>query len=191
MIPPPTGHLLGPQGALERLRQLQERIEIFAPSTPAPTLGPATFGEALTGAIGGHAPMDPNGLEITGITQFGDLAAAAAQKYGLDENIFKNLVATESNWNPGSVSKKGAIGLTQLMPDTAAGLGVSNPYDPVQNLDGGARYLKQMLDQFGGDYSKALAAYNAGPGAVQRANGVPQYHETLSYVRKILGGGRP
>jgi soluble lytic murein transglycosylase-like protein len=80
------------------------------------------------------------------------------------------------------------MGLTQLMPATAASLGVTDPYDPVQSLDGGARYLRQMLDRFGGDPAKALAAYNAGPGAVARFGGVPPYQETQNYVRNILGG---
>jgi len=185
-----VGNLLGPDGARERLRELQERIEAFFPPEPAPTSEPATFASTLSGAINGLAPADPSTMQITGVNQYGDLAAAAAQKYGLDPNIFKNLISTESSWNPNSVSNKGAVGLTQLMPDTAAGLGVNNPYDPSQNLDGGARYLRQMLDMFGGDYTKALAAYNAGPAAVQKANGIPPYQETIAYVKKILGGSR-
>jgi soluble lytic murein transglycosylase-like protein len=80
------------------------------------------------------------------------------------------------------------MGLTQLMPATAASLGVTDPYDPVQALDGGAKYLRQQLDRFGGDPAKALAAYNAGPGAVARYGGVPPYAETQNYVSNILGG---
>lgn len=96
-----------------------------------------------------------------------------------------NLVTRESGWNPGAVSHKGAIGLAQLMPDTARLLRV-DPNDPIQNLDGGARYLAQQYRAFG-DWRLALAAYNAGPGAVQKHGGVPPYAETAAYVTAILG----
>lgn len=113
-----------------------------------------------------------------------------AAKYGLDPKIFANLVRRESGGNQGARSPVGAIGLTQLMPATARSLGV-NPYDPRQNLEGGAKYLRQQLDRFGGDYTKALAAYNAGPGAVQKYGGVPPFAETQAYVKAILGGKAP
>ena len=93
----------------------------------------------------------------------------------------------ESSYNPTALSPKGAYGLGQLMPDTAARLGV-NPDDPRQNLEGGARYLRMMYERFG-DWRLALAAYNAGPGAVEQHNGVPPYAETTEYVRIILGAG--
>jgi soluble lytic murein transglycosylase-like protein len=98
-----------------------------------------------------------------------DLANQAAAAAGVDQSVFYDLVTAESAWNPNAVSSAGAIGLTQLMPATAAQLGVSNPYDPWQNLVGGATYLASLLNQFGGDYWKALAAYNAGPGNVSKA----------------------
>ena len=112
-------------------------------------------------------------------------ARKTARKYGLPENIFLSLVKHESGWKVDARSPVGAFGLTQLMPATAKGLGV-DPSDPLQALDGGARYLKQQLDKFG-DIKLALAAYNAGPGAVERYNGVPPYKETQSYVRNIVG----
>lgn len=110
---------------------------------------------------------------------------AAAQKYGLDPALLRGLIRQESNFNPNAGSPAGAQGLCQLMPGTAAALGCTNVHDPVQNIDAGARYLRQQLDAFGGDVSKALAAYNAGPGAVQRYGGVPPYAETQNYVRQV------
>ena len=110
---------------------------------------------------------------------------AAATANGIDPALLAGLVKQESGFNPNAGSGAGARGLTQLMPGTAAGLGVSNVLDPVQSLNGGAKYLKQQLDAFGGDVTKALAAYNAGPGAVQRFGGVPPYAETQNYVRIV------
>lgn len=112
-------------------------------------------------------------------------ARAAARRHGVPEDLFLRLVQQESGWNPGARSHKGATGLAQLMPDTARRLGV-NPHDPVQNLEGGARYLRQMYNTFG-SWRLALAAYNAGPGAVQKYRGVPPYRETTNYVRIIHG----
>lgn len=113
------------------------------------------------------------------------LAESAARKYGVPEDLFKRLVQQESGWNPSARSPKGAIGLAQLMPTTAQRLGV-NPHNALENLDGGARYLKQQYNRFR-SWRLALAAYNAGPEAVEKYNGVPPYKETLTYVRNILG----
>lgn len=113
------------------------------------------------------------------------LAKAAARKYDIPEDLFLRLVQQESGFNQGAVSPKGAIGLAQLMPGTAALLGV-DPNNAEDNLHGGARYLKMQYDKFG-TWELALAAYNAGPDAVVAANGVPNYAETLNYVKVILG----
>jgi soluble lytic murein transglycosylase-like protein len=113
------------------------------------------------------------------------MAEAAARKYGVPVNLFNRLVQQESGWNPRAKSSAGAYGLAQLMPATARTLGV-NRKDPRQNLEGGARYLAQMYRKFG-SWRLALAAYNAGPQAVAKYNGVPPYKETRNYVRSILG----
>jgi hypothetical protein len=116
-----------------------------------------------------------------------ELAKAAARAHNVPEDLFLRLVHQESRWNAQAVSHKGAIGLAQLMPGTARDLNV-DPTDPVQNLNGGARYLRMMYDRFG-DWRLALAAYNAGPGAVENHGGVPPFAETQNYVRVILGAG--
>ncbi|WP_375261330.1 lytic transglycosylase domain-containing protein [Palleronia sp.] len=114
-----------------------------------------------------------------------DVARMAARKHGIPEALFLNLVQRESAWDPAVVSHKGAIGLAQLMPDTARQMGV-DPYDPTQNLEGGARYLAIQYRAFK-DWRLALAAYNAGPGAVIEYGGIPPYAETTAYVTAILG----
>jgi soluble lytic murein transglycosylase-like protein len=118
--------------------------------------------------------------------QYMPIARAAARKYGVPEDLFLRLVQQESAWNPKAKSHKGAYGLAQLMPGTARYLGV-NPRDPKQNLEGGAKYLKEQFNEFG-SWRLALAAYNAGPGAVKKYNGVPPYKETRNYVKVIWGG---
>lgn len=112
--------------------------------------------------------------------------AMLAARYDLSPALLEALVWQESRWNPQAVSPVGARGLAQLMPGTARMLGV-DPGDPLANLEGGARYLRQQLDTFGGDVEKALAAYNAGPGRVARAGGIPAIRETQDYVRAIMG----
>ncbi|MEM6588582.1 MAG: lytic transglycosylase domain-containing protein [Pseudomonadota bacterium] len=114
-----------------------------------------------------------------------DMAKSAASRYGIPQDLFLKLVQQESGWNPKALSHKGAIGLAQLMPETARILGV-NPHDPKQNLEGGARYLSQQYRKFR-SWRLALAAYNAGPGAVEKYNGVPPFDETQNYVKVIWG----
>lgn len=112
---------------------------------------------------------------------------AAAETYQIPENLLKAVAKAESDFNPNAVSHCGAQGIMQLMPSTARSLGVTNSFDPAQNIMGGAKYLRQMLDSFNGDVSKALAAYNAGPNAVEKYGGIPPYQETQNYVAKVLG----
>ena len=120
-----------------------------------------------------------------GTTDTARLVERIAARYSLSPALLEALVWQESRWRHDAVSPKGALGLTQLMPATARELGV-DPLDPVANLEGGARYLRSLLDRFDGDLVKALAAYNAGPGRVERANGIPAIRETQGYVAAIL-----
>jgi soluble lytic murein transglycosylase-like protein len=197
---------------LERIGQLQSMMATA--SGPAGTGGaaapaPAAFAGALaaatagTGAdtsgsgagtaagpfaLGGTATLAslPTGTSaLPAGTPYGAEITAAARRHGLDPALLAGLVKQESGFNPNAVSPAGARGLTQLMPGTAAGLGVANASDPAQALEGGAKYLKAQLDRFGGDTARALAAYNAGPGAVLRFGGVPPYAETQAYVRRV------
>lgn len=164
----------------------------FSPPQPAaaPAAGAApsvTFGAQLATAMTPAPAIATTPAAAPGATPFAAEISAAAARNGVDPSLLTGLIRAESNFDPGATSPAGAQGLTQLMPGTAAGLGVTNPLDPVQSIEGGARYLRQQLDRFGGDVTKALAAYNAGPGAVERFGGVPPYEETQNYVRRVLG----
>ncbi|GHE01316.1 lytic transglycosylase [Defluviimonas sp. 20V17] len=142
-----------------------------------------------SGSLNGDAGLEPGALQRYAGRYRGrymKLAREAARRYGIPEGLFLRLVQRESGWNHGAVSSKGARGLAQLMPATARRLGV-DAQDAQENLRGGARYLKMMYERFG-SWRLALAAYNAGPDAVEKYGGIPPYQETRNYVRAILGG---
>jgi soluble lytic murein transglycosylase-like protein len=198
-----TGIEAGELAVAQRVQQLQALIEatrrIASPdgSSPAvassyPQTSSAGFASALQAATStdvtgaSYQPLDAGagGSESGGYESLIDQAAA---RNGLDPAVLHGLIQQESGFDPSATSSAGATGLTQLMPGTASSLGVANPLDPAESIEGGARYLGQLMSQFGGDTSDALAAYNAGPGAVQQYGGVPPYAETQSYVTKVLG----
>ncbi|MGE5633102.1 MAG: lytic transglycosylase domain-containing protein [Caulobacteraceae bacterium] len=118
--------------------------------------------------------------------EFNQIIEDIAKKYNISSSIIKAVIKAESDFDPNAVSKTGAMGLMQLMPDTAKALGVTNAFDPIQNINGGVKYLKEMLAEFGGNLEYALAAYNAGPNSVKKYGGIPPFTETQNYVRSIM-----
>lgn len=181
------------QDVIARVSQLEGMIAAANGGSPSPSattstsfdqqLSQATDAAQATTASTSSTAVDSTG---SGSVPYEQLIDSAAQKYGIDPAVLKGLIKQESGFNPSAGSPAGAQGLTQLMPGTASAMGVTDLHDPAQSIDGGAHYLKMQLDRFGGDYSKALAAYNAGPGAVQRFGGVPPYSETQNYVKNVL-----
>jgi soluble lytic murein transglycosylase-like protein len=158
-----------------------------AEPSPAPSI-PTPLVSRLRSARGqGPQAALPSPADNSSLRQKIDhCVAKAADKYDLPKALIHSVIKAESDFQPHAVSPAGASGLMQLMPATARDLGVSNAFDIDQNIDGGARYLRQMLDMFDGHLPKALAAYNAGPGTVQRHNGIPPYEETRDYVKKVI-----
>jgi soluble lytic murein transglycosylase-like protein len=162
-----------------------------APAAPPAGVGAPRFAGALRSALGADGAA-ASGLGAASApapvapAQIDALVQQNASNWQVDPALLKAVIANESGFNANATSKVGAQGLMQLMPATAQSLGVQNPYDPAQNVAGGARYLKGLLDRFGGDARKAVAAYNAGPGAVEKYGDVPPYAETQNYVQNVL-----
>lgn len=166
--------MVGLSRVMQRINTIEQRF------APAPAKG--NFSAVL------EAEVQKSGGKTLGqdSSDVAKLVYQTAQKYDVDPKLAMAIAKTESDYQPDAVSSTGAVGVMQLMPGTAQGLGVGNSYDAAQNVDGGVRYLKQMLTLFGGDVSKAVAAYNAGPQAVKDYNGVPPYAETKNYVANVL-----
>jgi soluble lytic murein transglycosylase-like protein len=143
--------------------------------------------EEAAGQARGRVSGGWSAARVAAPTRFDELITAASREHAIDPKLLKSVMLFESGFNPKAVSRKGARGLMQLMPQTAALHGVINVHDPVQNILAGARHLAYLLGVYGGDLEKTLAAYNAGEAAVERYGGVPPYDETRGYVRNILG----
>jgi soluble lytic murein transglycosylase-like protein len=175
-----TARLLLGAGALEMPRTAIQTIETFAdaPAAVAAKVEPAVQ-EAAPVAEPPAPPASPKTAE--------DLLREAADRYGLPPALVRSLARAESNWRQDAISPKGAIGIMQLMPETAARL-EADPSNMEQNVDAGARYLRDLLVRYDGSAYKALAAYNAGEKAVDRYNGIPPYEETQTYVQRVLAG---
>ena len=214
MINKPSFELKGPDAIRSRMEEIQSRLaSVFpkgnefqkaldkqvkgvAPIELRPedpeadgvlTISQIAKNLEMAGPITSQGTFLNKGLSAQQKLQVQALISKVAVEQGIDERLLKAVVQAESDFNPDEVSHTGAMGLMQLMPDTARELGVVDPFNPYQNLTGGSKYLKQMLTRFNGDTSLALAAYNAGPGAVKRAGGIPNIAETKNYVSKILG----
>ncbi|MCH7904082.1 MAG: lytic transglycosylase domain-containing protein [Armatimonadetes bacterium] len=185
----------GIHGAMQRRQELQSRIDLLSQRKREITTSVANGivprpmpGKAISGD---YRPFDPLGANVarqpfSAPSNLRSLIAAAAQKAGIDPSLFEALISQESSFDRFAESSAGALGLSQLMPKTAEMLGVTDVWNPEQNLSAGARYLAQMLRDFDGDERLALAAYNSGPGTVRFAGGMPDIPETQRYVIEVL-----
>ncbi len=179
MTLPGGGTMAVPSSRVRRVEERQAEAQDGASSAqPAPRAPSEPVAEG--GAATGDEPERQSARTVDSIVR------EAAAKYGIEPQLLAAVIAVESGYRSDAVSPKGAQGLMQLMPATARELSVENPFDPEQNIDGGARYLKQLLDQHGDSFVEALAAYNAGAGRVARYKGIPPYRETIDYIRRVL-----
>jgi soluble lytic murein transglycosylase-like protein len=167
---------------------LAEATAVDGPGTATPALGEATaLTPTSTAPTTAPVPATSETGPGNGTVPYQSLIEESCAKYGVDPALLAGLIEQESHFDPTVGSSAGAQGLTELMPETAASLGVTDPHDPAQSIEAGARLLSEKLTEFGGNTELALAAYNAGSGAVQQYNGIPPYPETQEYVKKVLG----
>ncbi len=169
---------------IDRFERVDEEITLFLTGGGEVTVPSDLVVNIVPNEIVQDQGADPARVRL--LPHLDSVIRPAASKYGLDPNLVAAVIWAESSGDPNAVSKKGAQGLMQLMPKTARELGVKNVLDPGQNVEGGSHYLRLMLDEHDGDLSLALAAYNAGPGAVRKYGGVPPYRETRDYVGKVM-----
>ncbi|MFN2449135.1 MAG: lytic transglycosylase domain-containing protein [Candidatus Baltobacteraceae bacterium] len=166
--------------------------EITGQPAAAPSAAAGDFSGMVSSAMGdGAPPLAPTqGPNVIPPPQINTMVDINAGQFGVDPALIKAIMVNESGFDSNATSKTGAQGLMQLEPETAAGLGVDNAYDPAQNISGGTRYIRSLLERFHGDLRLAIAAYNAGPGAVEKYGGVPPYAETQNYVQNVLASYR-
>ncbi len=167
-------------------RYVDDQGVICYTDTPAGKKAERIYRDVTGKAYSNNKSFRNNTLSGVNAPEYHDIIHEKASIYELDPSLIKAVITTESNWNRTAVSKKGAMGLMQLMPATAADMNVRNPYDPEENIEGGTKYLRYLLDRFDGDLTLALAAYNAGPKTVEKFGYVPPITETKQYVNKVL-----
>jgi cell wall-associated NlpC family hydrolase len=176
--------------AISRITAIQSEIASITPSAVPTTISPTAFSQLLGQQLTSQPTTTPTTASTGSLgepTPYDAMIQQVAAETGTPAALIKAVCKAESGFDPNSVSSAGAEGLMQLMPSTAAGLGVTNPLDPYQSLLGGAKDLRGLLDKYGGDLTKTIAAYNAGSGAVDRYGGIPPYPETQAYVPRVLG----
>jgi len=167
----------------EKLMSIQNKIPV---KLNIGEINTSSFNEILNAQIHGNQDINNDYNVWNTPNNFDYIIKEASLKFNIPESIIKSVISAESNFNPTAISSSGAKGLMQLMPLTAEHLGVKNIWDPKQNIEGGTKYLRELMDRYDGDMNLTLAAYNAGPGNVEKYNGIPPFKETQSYVKKVL-----
>lgn len=177
---------------MKRIHELKSRFGLAgARRPPLAAAGREVYAEHLARAVGeprktGQVPQGPVGVRGDSVDDIKKIADFHAARNNVPASLVKAVIEAESGFNPGAVSPKGARGLMQLMPATIKDFGVKNPFDPNENIGAGVSFLKNLLKDYNWDYKKALAAYNAGKGAVDKSGGVPPFGETREYIRKVI-----